>query len=422
MMMEPGCPDMTVLMPVYNGEKYLRKSMESILQQTWQRFEFLIINDGSTDGTAAILDHYRSMDNRIRVYDQENSGVIASLNKGCRLAKGRYIARMDADDVSLPTRLERQLHYLEHHQEVGVLGTWMEQIDEDAGHLDFFRPPITHDLIAWRMLFECVLAHPTVVMRKTLLEKAGGYSAAYRHIEDTELWSRLIHVTRFSNLPETLYVRRVHKDSICSMYGDRQYEVGVEIRCRMFQDLLHGIVGREVVEWLSMVLHEKRSLQSMQITPVTALLCKAYGAFIKQHQLESATILLVEADLLKRLITVDRRLDHMAPLTAQVPLSESIRASQCILGAFHEAIETGVMDRKHSKGMRRKLAVQMLLLIRRSGRDRLEMSRACLFAIGLSPASVISILGLKVLLLILLGPRMFGVIGRMRNRVRQWGH
>jgi hypothetical protein len=80
------------------------------------------------------------------------------------------------------------------------------------------------------------------------------------------------------------------------------------------------------------------------------------------------------------------------------------------------------MDRKHSKGMRRKLAVQMLLLIRRSGRDRLEMSRACLFAIGLSPASVISILGLKVLLLILLGPRMFGVIGRMRNRVRQWGH
>src|SRR4030042_1971241 len=102
-------------MSVYNGEKYLKEAVESILNQTFRDFEFIIINDGSTDGTGAILASYQQKDARIRIYNQENQGLIASLNRGCQLARGEYIARMDADDISLPQRLQRQLDYMEAH-------------------------------------------------------------------------------------------------------------------------------------------------------------------------------------------------------------------------------------------------------------------------------------------------------------------
>src|SRR5690242_12324875 len=111
-------------MPVYNAALFLPESTASILNQTFRDFEFIIINDGSTDESASILAEYEKLDTRVCVYHQNNEGMIAALNCGCRLARGKYIARMDADDVSLPTRLETQFKYLEERPQIGILGTW----------------------------------------------------------------------------------------------------------------------------------------------------------------------------------------------------------------------------------------------------------------------------------------------------------
>src|SRR6476646_1873373 len=121
-------PPISVVMAVYNSEQTAPESIESILQQTFSDFEFIIVDDGSTDSTGEILHAYARLDNRIKLYTQENLGLIASLNRHCRLAKGRYIARMDADDVSSPDRFEKQFGFLEAHPEIGVLGTWIQDI------------------------------------------------------------------------------------------------------------------------------------------------------------------------------------------------------------------------------------------------------------------------------------------------------
>src|SRR5918996_2481069 len=114
-------PKVSVVMPAYNAAVYLDEAVTSILNQTFREFEFIVINDGSTDDTVSILDKYEKSDSRIRVYHQENQGMIAALNRGCRLARGKYIARMDADDISLPRRFERQLEFMEGHPQIGIL-------------------------------------------------------------------------------------------------------------------------------------------------------------------------------------------------------------------------------------------------------------------------------------------------------------
>ncbi len=125
-----GEPLVSVVMSVYNGERFLREAIESILSQTFRDFEFIIVNDGSTDGTAGILNSYALSDSRVRVFEQENMGQCASDNRGCSLARGKYIARMDSDDVSMRDRLERQIAFLENHEKVGLLGGAVEIIDD----------------------------------------------------------------------------------------------------------------------------------------------------------------------------------------------------------------------------------------------------------------------------------------------------
>src|SRR5688572_5358734 len=115
-------PPVSVVLPVYNGQQYIHEAVSSIQNQSFQDFEFLIVDDGSTDDTPAILQEFARRDDRIRLYHQENSGLISSLNRMCRVARGLYIARMDADDISLPNRLRRQIDYLDSHSDVGIVG------------------------------------------------------------------------------------------------------------------------------------------------------------------------------------------------------------------------------------------------------------------------------------------------------------
>jgi glycosyltransferase involved in cell wall biosynthesis len=144
-------PRISVVMSVYNGEKYLRQAIESILQQTYTDFEFIIIDDGSTDSSREIIQSYD--DKRIRlVINEQNIGLTKSLNKGIRLAKGEFIARMDADDISLPQRFEKQVAYLDSHPEVGVLGTYANIIDHRGKIINNIIFPTEHETILWTML------------------------------------------------------------------------------------------------------------------------------------------------------------------------------------------------------------------------------------------------------------------------------
>lgn len=209
-------PLVSVLLPVYNGEPYLREAVESILNQTFRDFEFIIINDGSTDRTEDIIAHYQELDNRIRVYHQVNQGLIATLNKGLGLARGKYIARMDADDVSRPLRLERQVACMEERPTVCVCGTWVRTIG--GKHTHVWRYATDSRMIKAQLFLDSCLAHPSVILRRSVLAK---YNVKYNPndlvAEDWGLWNRMSFFCDLANIPEVLLLYRLdnpHKESI----------------------------------------------------------------------------------------------------------------------------------------------------------------------------------------------------------------
>lgn len=220
-------PLVTVLMPVYNGGTYLAEAIESILNQTWMDFEFLIIDDGSQDETAAVLAHYVGRDVRFRIYHQPNQGLVTALNRGLELALGRYVARMDADDVSRPERLARQVEFMEAHSEVGVCGTWLEMFGGPAKRI--FRFPPDDLTLRCVMLFNTPMAHPTVMMRREVFQSSHLlYDPTFQEAEDYDLWFRTAEHTFLANIPEVLVSYRSHAGQknqrslqAVADYGDR---------------------------------------------------------------------------------------------------------------------------------------------------------------------------------------------------------
>ncbi len=207
-------PLVSVLMPAYNGEKYVIEAAMSILGQTFTDFELLVIDDGSTDSTRRLLEAVH--DPRLRLVSNErNLGLIATLNKGLEIAAGRYIARMDADDISLSERLEKQVQFLEAHPEVHVLGTMVNLIDENGEVFSGLSgyPTLPNDIRRY-LLRECCLIHPTVMFRKDTICSVGGYNTGAKHSEDYDLWLRLSHQHVIANLPEKLVSYRIHKNQV----------------------------------------------------------------------------------------------------------------------------------------------------------------------------------------------------------------
>lgn len=201
----------TVLMPVYNGEQYLREAIESILNQTYKEFEFLIINDGSTDSSRNIILSYK--DNRIRLINNEkNIGLTKSLNKGIKLANGEFIARMDADDISLPERLRKQLDYMKQNPRVGFCGTWYKNFNNINR---IVKTPQKLENIRVSLFFKNSLGHSTVMIRKEhLLVNGLYYDESMEKAQDYSLWVRLSEYTECYNLPEVLQLYRVYPEQI----------------------------------------------------------------------------------------------------------------------------------------------------------------------------------------------------------------
>jgi len=240
-------PVVTVLLSVYNGGPYIRRAVASILAQTFGDFEFIIIDDGSTDGTAAILDAFD--DPRIRrITHPVNRGLTASLNEGLALARGQYIARQDADDVSLPDRLARQVAYLQAHPDIVVVGAQARLIDAAGRRIPdhMLAKPLTPAGVRFKLLFDGPLIHSSVMFRRDVVQgRFGGYDPSWPTNQDYELWSRLAQAgCAMANLPDVLVEHRHHGGQISAGYDIRAAErvwgrmqVNVRAICRCDDDV-----------------------------------------------------------------------------------------------------------------------------------------------------------------------------------------
>ncbi len=204
-------PYVSIVMSTYNSEKYLIEAIESILTQTYTNFEFIIINDGSTDNSLDIIKDFMRKDKRIILISRENKGLPFSLNEGIMFAKGKYIARMDADDISLPLRLEKQINFMEKNREIGICGTAILNLDTGKQWL----LNSNDKKLKTELLFSSIFAHPSVMIdRQILIDNKLFYNEKFLQAQDFELWTRMAEYTKFANLKIPLLRYRVLEESI----------------------------------------------------------------------------------------------------------------------------------------------------------------------------------------------------------------
>ncbi len=233
-------PLVSVLMPVYNGERFLAEAIESILNQTFTDFELIVINDGSTDASGAILDTYCQRDSRIRIFSQENRGLVETLNCGLRLARGRYLARLDADDLALPERLEKQAAFLEDNPGSVMVGSAFQSITEGGALQKTVFPPEHDTLIRWSLLFDNPFAHSAVMLRMETVQRYSlEYPANVMLAEDYAMWSQLLKHGQGDNLPVVLLKRRFHGGQISE--GGSRSQVSTESAAKVAQDNLREL-------------------------------------------------------------------------------------------------------------------------------------------------------------------------------------
>jgi len=218
-------PAISVLMPVYNAEKYIEAAVDSIIGQTFTDFEFIIINDGSTDGTLGLLERYAEKDPRIRLISRENKGLVASLNEGIALTTTPLIARMDADDISLSSRLAIQKAYMDNNPDVNCIGGISRVIDSQGRFLintdtTFGSKKVEEMALSGRT----PITHPTAMMRTDSLRLVGGYKEQNFPAEDLALWLELSEIGEINNIEDVLLEYRIHDASISTMFHEDQLD------------------------------------------------------------------------------------------------------------------------------------------------------------------------------------------------------
>src|SRR5437660_1471558 len=229
-------PELTLVMSVFNGERFLPAALESIMAQSMRDFTIIVVNDGSTDRTAEILEEYAGRSERMQVVHQQNSGVVDAANRACALARTPYIARMDADDISLPDRLERQLSFLQRRREVALLGGAAEFINESGNVLFTVGVPTQHDEIKAILPERNVFVHSAVVMRRDALLAVGGYRRAFSDTAgDYDLWLRIVERYEAANLAEVIVRYRVHRRQTTTMRLEEQTlaAIGARLSARL---------------------------------------------------------------------------------------------------------------------------------------------------------------------------------------------
>lgn len=238
-------PAVTVLMSVYNAERFVTQAVDSVLNQTITDFEFLIFEDKSTDSSREILRSYD--DPRIRLVENtENLGLTKNLAAGMIMARGQFVARMDADDICMPNRLAQQLAYLDTHPDVSVLGSAVTYFDE-RGKEYVAHQPLEHEEIKCTLFYGFTMIHPSVMIRKSDLMKHGlNYDPAFRVSQDHDLWTRAIRVLRFSNLHSPLLKMREHENKLGRTRKPMQQQLSDLVRARQLNELGLAVSSRQL--------------------------------------------------------------------------------------------------------------------------------------------------------------------------------
>jgi hypothetical protein len=225
----PHGPKVSVVLPVWNAERYLAGAIESVLAQSFADFELLVVDDGSTDASAALIRRYR--DRRIRrIENEKNLGVTRSLNVGLELARGHYVARMDADDLCAPERLERQVAFLDAHPEVALVASRARSIDATGAEIGVVDTPADGETLRRRLRRSNWIVHGSVMMRAEAVRALGGYDESMERAEDYDLWLRLSERHSIAALPDLLYVWRDHGGSVSRRHLGQQSEVAGRAR------------------------------------------------------------------------------------------------------------------------------------------------------------------------------------------------
>ena len=286
-------PKVSVIMSVCDGERYLRESVESMLNQSFADLEFIIIEDGSRDDTWAILTEYASRDQRVvLVRNQENIGLTKSLNLGLAQAKGKYIARQDADDASLQQRLATQTEFLEKHYQVGLLGTAYHVADEQGQTTATIRHPETDTEIRWQMLFHNAFCHTSVMFRRDLLCRANlFYDEDLTCSQDYELWTRMIQQIRAANLRTPLVAWRQSDTAISKTRRDEQQQIAIEISARQINRLFAQThFSLKEVAKLRNYYHALPQLSGKEQAQICRQSVLILSAFMKQPNLDPADV------------------------------------------------------------------------------------------------------------------------------------
>lgn len=235
-------PSISVILPVYNAERYVRESVQSVLDQSFDDFELIILNDGSTDGTKEILESFR--DPRIRLVHQKNMGLALTLNKGILMSKGEFIARQDADDISLIERFNKQHDYLLSNPSCGIVGTGSVILVGQQPTSRRHEHPSSNGELQMRLLFDSFFVHSSVMMRRSALNRVGMYPSDPKRNppEDFDLWLRLARYYEVANLDEPLVIYREVPNSISRSKADLINQRAIQIAA----ENLHILIGKSV--------------------------------------------------------------------------------------------------------------------------------------------------------------------------------
>ena len=306
-----SAPAVTVLIPVRNGERFVRAAIASILAQTWTGFELVIVDDGSTDGTAGVIASFA--DARIRVIrNPASEGLARALNRGLAAAQAPLVARLDSDDVAHPTRLETQLAFLRANPAVVLLGAQVRVLDERgrASHPPGWRRALTHDGIRFQSMFDNPFIHSSVVFRRDVIrDDFGGYDPAFTSGEDFDLWSRVAARYEVRNLPQRLVDFRMHAASMAAQFAGDHIARSSAVIERNLRDVL--ALQDVPKRWSSVLasLHvDPRAREPLDGRELLDVLAAIYERYLRRHDAEIRQIFAAKlASIASLLASTDRR-------------------------------------------------------------------------------------------------------------------
>lgn len=264
-------PKISVVMAVCHNDDFLELAISSILRQSFTDYEFLIICDDPSNRTKEIFNYYENVDSRIKIFYGTGTGLVDALNIGCRSAKGKYIARMDADDISVPDRFEKQIAFLENNSGIGVCGSWMEVIDKSGKNVKTRMPPSLPKVIHFALMFNCCIAQPTVIMRRDIVKKVGFYREAAFYIEDYDLWARLCCITQIANIPEFLIKYRYHGDNISKLSSNDHFDEKMNQSFEISIHLIRATLGNQFDTELQSFFKKWKYGQPMSVEEVVKM-------------------------------------------------------------------------------------------------------------------------------------------------------